>query len=250
MANPRILYDNRLDDGTPAASTTATGFDVANLTDWRPYTKWQPTALPATVTVDAGSALSADYWVIWGHDLFTQGATIQLRKSNDNFAVNDVLVDSITPTDDEPIVRYFTSTSERYWRFNITGTTMPTLAIASVGEHLELPDGVSDLFDPIGRKPMGPFNRSVEGHPLGRSIEYQKWTQAVALRYIDWSWMRTDWIPAWEAHLKSTPFVYDWNPGDATYGGESRLVAIEDGFTGPHHPGQVADLLFTMTGII
>lgn len=48
MGLPRIYHDNRLDDGTPAASTTDTGYDVLNLLDWRPFTKWQPTALPSS----------------------------------------------------------------------------------------------------------------------------------------------------------------------------------------------------------
>ena len=102
MGYPKIFHDNRLDDATPAASTTAAGYNVLNLRDWRPYTKWQPTALPATVTVDCATAKAADYAVIWGHDLFTQGATLEIRGSTDNFAASNVLVATKTPTSNEP----------------------------------------------------------------------------------------------------------------------------------------------------
>jgi hypothetical protein len=39
-AKPLILYDNRLDDGTPTATDTAAGYDVLNLKDLRTYTYW------------------------------------------------------------------------------------------------------------------------------------------------------------------------------------------------------------------
>jgi hypothetical protein len=384
-----------LNDGTPAASTTATGFDVANLIDWRTYTKWKPSALPATVDVDvAGSGLAweftntldgwtasgattttnpttvtltstgadprftspattfngsdyryivarfkrtagsgwqgagfyvtpahgesssffkdiadptggapggfvigvwdmhdltiggddwedsiiksirldlgdsasdefeidwimvckspyADYWALWGHDMGSVNASIvDLIGSNDNFAAT-MTIDSVNAGSDRPIVRYFSKAGPyRYWRFNIGAGTAPTIGIAAIGEYLELPVGLTDGFDPIGREPMGPFNRSVEGQPLGRAVAYQKWKQSISAGLIDWAWLRTNWLPAWEAHLRSTPFVFDWNPADATYGNEPRLVAIESGFNGPHHPGQIADLQFTISGAI
>ena len=116
---PKILHENRLDDATPVASTTATGFNVLNLRDFRPYTKWQPTALPATITVNCGVSKSADYWAIYGHDLYTQGATIYLRGSTDNFAASDVLLDTYTPIDNTPFARLPSSASYRYWRIKI-----------------------------------------------------------------------------------------------------------------------------------
>src|SRR3954464_7747325 len=103
MASPKFLYDNRFNDAVPVASTTAAGdFNVLNLLDFRPYTWWKPTALPATVTIDSGSAKAADFAMIYGHDLFTQGATLEIRKSTDNFAANDVLVATKTPTSNDP----------------------------------------------------------------------------------------------------------------------------------------------------
>lgn len=91
---PKILYDNRFADANPVASTTAAGYNVLNLRDWRPYTWWQPTALPATVTVDCLIARAADYALLWGHSLHDAQASIQVRGSTDNFASSDVLVAS------------------------------------------------------------------------------------------------------------------------------------------------------------
>src|SRR3990172_8530193 len=89
MANnyPKILYDNRLKDATPVASSTAAGdFNVLNLRDWKAFTWWKPQSLPATVTVDCGVARAADYAFVYGHDLVSSHAAIAIEASNDNFA--------------------------------------------------------------------------------------------------------------------------------------------------------------------
>ena len=247
MGLPRVFHDNRLDDATPAASTTATGFDVLNLRDWRPYTEWQPTALPATVTVDCGSAKAADYAFIWGHDLFTQGATLEIRGSTDNFAASDVLVDSLTPTSDDPFLLEWTSTSYRYWRINITGTTVPTLGIAAIGAALEIPAYLREGFDPIGTEPKGIFNRSVAGMPLGRSIQYEDWSQSLTFDNLSWAWIRSTWEPAWAAHLRGEPFGFAWN--STTYPTEIALVTAKAGSKTPHKSGSYADLQLDLTGL-
>ena len=244
----RILYDNRLTDAIPVASTTETGFAVANLTDWRPYTQWKPTALPATITVDCGAAKSADYALVWGHDLGTQGAVAEIRGSTDNFAASDVLVASDTPADDAPIALYFTAASFRYWRLTVTGSTVPTIGIAAIGARLDLPRAFQSGFDPVGREPMGPFNRSVTGQPLGRALEFEEWSETVTVPLVAWDWLRSTWIPAWSAHLAATPFALDWDA--AGHPAEIRLVAAKGGFTAPHRPGAIADLAFDVFGAI
>src|SRR3990172_3347449 len=163
---PAILHDNNLDDDTPGASPTASGFSVLNLRDWRPYTWWKPTVIPATVTVDCGSAQAADYALLWGHDLFTAGCTVEVRGSTDNFAASNVLVATSTPTSDDPLLIQFTSVSYRYWRLTFTTGTAPSIAIAAIGAKLMVPGWFEDGFDPRGRTAKGQFNRSVDGHPL------------------------------------------------------------------------------------
>lgn len=77
-----ILFDNRLNDATPTASTTAAGFNVLNLRDWRPFTFWKPTALPATVTVDCGQARTVDMVAVVGHNINTSNCYVDVRGSN------------------------------------------------------------------------------------------------------------------------------------------------------------------------
>lgn len=243
----KIFHESRFDDAIPVASTTATGFDVLNLLDWRPYTKWQPTALPATVTVDCGSAKSADYCVVWEHDLFTQGATLEVRGSTDNFSASDVLEATVTPTDNKPFLLEFTSASYQYWRIRITGTTMPTLGVAAIGVALEFPKGLTENFDPVGRMPKGVFNKSVAGMPLGRTVQYEEWAQSLSFQNLTWAWLRSDWEPAWDAHLKSEPFVFAWD--SAGHAAEIVLVTVKNGFKTPHKAGSLASLTLDLVGL-
>lgn len=230
---PLILYENRFNDATPVASSTAAGnFNVLNLRDWRAYTWWKPAAMPATVTVDCGSAKAADYAVAYGHDLGTKGATIEIRASTDNFSTSDVLIATKTPTDDKPFLLQWTSASYRYWRIKVTGAAAPSLAIVAVGAALQLPEYLPFGFDPLGRKPKGQANKSEQGHPLGKVIEFEEWSEVVSLRNLPFAWPRDNWQPAWEAHLRASPFVFAWDPSD--HPGELYLVTTDGEFSTPH----------------
>jgi hypothetical protein len=246
MTNPLALYDSRLNDAAPVASSTATGFDVLNLRDYRPYTWWKPSAIPATVTVDCGASVAADYLAVYAHELGSTGCTIEVRKSSDNFAANDVLVATYTPTDDKPIVVLFTSTSSRYWRLRITTGTAPQMAIALLGRRLEFTEGLDDGFDPLGRETRAQYNVSVKGQPLGKVINYEEWSETIQIPLVTWSWLRDTFLPAWEAHLRSEPWLFSWNPD--SYPKETWLVAATGGFKGPHRPGSYADLSIPVSG--
>lgn len=251
MAYPTIFHDNRLADATVVASTTASGaeYAAANLVDWRPYTWWKPTALPATLTTDCATAKAADYALVYGHTLFTAGCTVEVRGSTDNFGASNVLVASLTPTSDSPFLITFGSVSYRYWRLRITGAaTMPALAIVAIGARMELPTWLPQPFDPLGRKIDGQSNKNENGQPLGRSIDFEGWKQSIRLERVTWAWVRTTWLPAWRAHLRSTPFVFAWET--SLYPEDVKLVTAGEDFKTPHYSGSTCDLQFDMTGVV
>jgi hypothetical protein len=248
MTGPLVLYESRLLDAVPVASSTAAGFDVLNLRDARAYTFYKPASMPFTVTVDCGSSKNVDYWAIYGHDLFTTGCTIELRKSTDNFAANDVLVDTHTPGDNKPILRLITSTGSRYWRLRGLTGTAPTLAIAMLGVRLEVPAGVREGFDPIGRNEISQFNRSIKGHALGIVTDFAEWKESLFFELVSWTWVRDTWAAAWDAWLKSEPWLFSWNPD--TYPKETFLVVRDGQFSTPHKSGSFADLQVPVTGVI
>lgn len=245
---PKFLYESRLKDATPVASSTATGdFNVLNLRDFRPYTFWKPASLPATVTVDSGVARAVDYWGLWGHDLFTRGGTVELRSSTDNFAANDVLVDTLAPASDKPFMRAVASTSVRYWRLRFLNGTAPSVAIALLGVALVSQVGLRYGFDPLKRQVHGGYNRSVKGYPLGKVIEWREWSHEVELRFVTQTWLRSTFDPAWEAHLEHSPFVFQWDPGD--HASELYLVQAGDKRDSDHESNNFAHLSIALSGV-
>ena len=249
MSAPRFYFNSRLDDGALVASTSAAGYAADNLLDWRPYTWWQPTALPATLTVDCGSAKAADYALVYAHTLGTDGCTLEVRGSTDNFSASNVLVDTVTPTSDAPILRHFAAVSYRYWRLRITGAaTMPSLAIAAIGSRFELPGYLGLGFDPTARDVVAQSNVNANGQPLGKVIEYTRQSRTLQIRRVTWVWLRDTCLPAWRTHLRSSPFVFAWNavhdPSNVV------LVVAGDRLDTPHIPGGYADVSFEISGAV
>jgi len=418
-AKPKFLYDNRLNDGTPVASTTATGnYNVLNLLDFRPFTWWKPTSLPATVDVDSGVARAADYALIYGHDLHDAQVAVEVRGSTDNFAASDVLLatsnllaypeqfdngawtkadvtvtanammapdgkhtmDKLVETattaqhfanqasgvngtqyafsvrakaaertwlrlangqgafsvwfnlangtvgtnsspgdvtatieslgdgvyectvtnimdvtaavyvflaDADASVSYlgdvtkglyvwgaqhkfgssagyyegaangplylpFASASFRYWRLRfvqLTGSVMPQIAIAPVGQALDADQYISAPFDPLGAELVGQFNRSQKGHPLGSVIDFESYARTIELEDVSWTWYRDSFRPAWAAHLRHKPFGFVWDPTD--HANEIVLVtATPLGHDIPHRAGGYATLRLPVSGKI
>lgn len=248
MGYPKLFFDNRFADATPVASTTAAGnFAAANVADMRPYTWWKPTALPATLTVDCAGAKAADSALIYGHDLHTQGASIEIRASTDNFSASDVLIDSLTPASDDPFLLEFASASYRYWRLKITGTTMPSLAIVVIGAALVMPKYLSSGYDPIGRTMIGQTNNNENGQPLGKIIDFEQRKQTPQFANVSWSWLRTTWQPAWNSNLRASPFIFAWD--SVNYPAELDLLTMGDAYAAPHKPGGLCDLSFDVMGV-
>lgn len=188
----------------------------------------------------------ADYALLWGHDLGTVDTPFAVRGSHDNFATDD-LVKFTEPANDDPVAVHFTSVAYRYWRMSFTGSTVPTIAIAAIGSKLDIPSTIREGFDPTKRDPKGIQNRSVTGNPLGSAVTFEEWRETVTFELLAWSWIRSTWIPAWEAHLRGTPFVFQW---DRTgHAAELFLVSREGGFDTPHKAGSFTDLSFNLVGL-
>lgn len=249
MANPRLFFDSRLADNVLVASGTAPGnYAPANVADLRPYTWWKGDVLPATLTVDCGVPKAADFALIYGHNMKSVGASLEVRGSTDNFVASDVLVAAGAPASDDPYLLTFGSVAYRYWRLRFTGATPPSIAIALLGAVFEFPTGLSQGFDPIGRKVVAQQNRNEHGQPLGNVVDYEEYSSDLLFERVSWDWVRTSFLPAWRSNLRSAPFVFGWET--SLYGSELVLVASAPQWTAPHMSGLVTDLTLTVTGVI
>lgn len=249
MAAPKLFFDSRFTDAVPVASSTAAGnFNAANVADMRPYTWWKPNALPATLTVDCGSAKSANYALIYGHDLFTQGASVEIHGSTDNFSVSDVTLATFTPVSNNPFLLEFAAASYRYWRLKITGTTYPSIAIALIGTEFLMPTYLKTGFAPVDRDLIQQANNNDNGQPLGKIIDFEQWKQTLQFGLVGWDWLRNTWQPAWRSNIRGNPILFAWNTD--LYPGEIYLVSVGTSYRAPHQAGgNWADLQFDVSGV-
>lgn len=247
-AMPGFFYDNLLNDGVPVASSTATGFDVLNLGDLRPYSFWKPTTLPATVTIDCGVARVADFAAVYRHDLNACDCIIEIRGSEDNFSSSDELLARLEPQSDDPFVLPFDAATYRYWRISIDGVDEPTLAIVLIGEALRLPRRQVLGFDPVARSARTMTNQSAGGYPLGKVTAFEEWRQKVALDVVQWAWLRDTWLPAWREHLRDEPFLYAWDSTD--HPTELYLVTSSGEFAAPTLGGDKCSFEVEISGAV
>lgn len=148
-AKPTLYYAKYF--SSQVATSTATGFDVANLIDMKEGTKWKATGTSdqfITATPPGGTQ-KTNYFMIVGHNLNTVQATVDFQYSSDNFSgdINSSITPFI-PDDDKIIVREITEIEQIDQRVKFSGMSgAPFAAIIIWGEKAVL-DYATVNFDP------------------------------------------------------------------------------------------------------
>jgi len=220
MTNPIIGYKNIYrDGGTLSASTDPAATPKENATDWRLEDYWQPTAATShTLDIDAGAAVSADYFAFYSSDLFAEaGAQVELFSGSSSPATTSR--GTISPTTRGPKLATFTSASARYWRltFSTTGSFAPKIQIANIGAQLELQRGLRPGFAPpaLGPRNIPGTNISESGLFLGRSLAVAPVAFRIPLTLLTPAWIRANW-PALLTHIEQYPFFIMPEPDSYT----------------------------------
>lgn len=216
MSNPVIGYSNILESAISiSASSEAAGYEKENCFDWLTYDFWKPTGFVSeNITIDMANPVSADYWAICAHDAYTNGAQYFLRASTDNFSSSNIGIDSITPSSNGIIFRTFSSVSYRYWRIVIFGGSAATsIGMFSLGDRLDLPDGMQVGFIPptLSYDDEVLNSTSQGGAFLGRSVIRQGARGRMQFDLMTPAWVRSDWQPFLE-HARVKPFFLSWDP--------------------------------------
>ena len=210
-----VGYNNILETGTVTVTSEATGFPKENAYDWLSWDYWKATAAGTVyITVDMGSNTTVDYWALAFHDLADHSGTIKPQYSTDNFSADTNDLDTVqTPTDNQMIFRPVTSVNVRYYRFEISSTTLASaIGALSLGQALTLERGMRGFMTPYHGRNKKILNSIGEtGNPLGSTVYAlgQKFT-------IDQMNVSTTWIDAnWEAlinhiEIKRFFFMHDY----------------------------------------
>lgn len=213
LTHTRIGYETFTLTGTATASTATTTFPADAPLNSLTYEYWRPTSMPATWTLDAGSSKMANYLGIASHSLGSSGSTVTIASSPDNSTWTDI--DSLTPSDDSPIMFLFANRTARYWRLSISGSTIPSVGVVYVGPVLEMMRPCFAGLSPINLSRVTTIrpNKSEGGQWLGRSIIRNGSSMTVTYNNLGGQWYRTYFDPFVE-NARSYPFFYAWRPLD------------------------------------
>ena len=231
MQTPIILYDNRLTDGTLTATDTATGYDVLNIVDNRPYTFWKAASSGTKyITVDCGSTKSADCLAIIGHNFKTAAAIVSIESSPDNTVWTERLSD-FTPISDKAFMKTFISSSARYWRIKIITTSIAAqIGVAVLGTKMQFEYPPETPYNPYTETPAAYVERSKNGHILGVSTYNPVLEFRALFSFITRTWLNTYFIPFWQNHARLfKPFFFAWDLD--TYPEDVFFVSIDNNMT-------------------
>lgn len=217
---PMVLFENYLSTGTLSASTEASDGAKENIADESTADFWTPTALPAWIETDAGSAVTVDCAAIVAHTLGSEGATVEVQYYNGS---GWTTVASVTPTDDEIILVLFGEETRQRWRFYITGTTVPSIGVGMIGQRFVFESNVVAPYTPIKMSEEIELLTSVTlgGNFLGNRVRRTGARTTVAFAPALATWVRGTLEPFRQHFNNGQPFVFasspTFVPNDAAY---------------------------------
>lgn len=212
---PTILWNNIFASGTLSASSEATGYPKENAISEATYNTWQPTTLPATLTIDKGSAVSVDSAALVAHNCGTSGNTVEVQSSTDNITWTTRA--TVVPTDDTTVLCLFNSVSARYWRFRFSNGTPPFIGVAMAGERFNFPAGVLPPYTPVWLSQTYELltSTTIGGQFLGNRVLRQGGKTTINLVAVERSFGESTILPFREHYNTGKAFV--WAAGPATF---------------------------------
>jgi hypothetical protein len=213
---PLIGYQSIVTSTNVTASTQAAGFPASSVANPLTAERWKPTALPATLTIDAGAAVDVDYFGMASHTFATNGCVITISYSTDGITYTDI--SDASPGDGKPLLFVFNEITARYWRVTITGDAVPSLGVLYIGQLLECQRGIYGGHTPVtmGRKTRVIRNKTEGGQFAGISIITEGVQTSIELKHLTADWYRENFEPFVIA-ARGKPFFFAWRANDYPY---------------------------------
>ena len=203
-----LLYDNMITASattltTSGSSGSTTG--VINLASWQPGEVWTSSATNPWVKADAGSAVSADYLALFGHNLAVADVVTVYRSSD---ATTYTSVGTYTHDGRSIIYVPLKSASYRYWRVSFTSAAAVTLGLMLLGKKTSPPWGTPIGFEhPNFGTDTAPFGAtSRDGSFIAMTTKPKPQNTTLKLELLSEAWMRSTW-PALRDHVSKYPFL-------------------------------------------
>lgn len=228
LNHARIGYQNFVPGATLTPSTEGVGFEADSIQNQLTYEYWRPTAMPADVVIDMGSAQTFNYVGMAAHTLGSDSVSVAASYSADNITYTSIDA-TAAPSNDGAIMLLFTPISARYIKLAFTGASVFSLGVVYVGATLDMyrPFYAGHTPDSMGRRTVVKPTKSVGGQWLGRSIIRQGFTNSYAWKNIPVDWYRTN-VDPFAVSAQKYPFFIAWNiaeePEDALYAWVSKDI--------------------------
>lgn len=211
-AKPMVLVENLLASGTLTASTAATGFEGANAVANSTYDGWQPTTMPATLSVALSAADSADCIGIAAHNLGTSGATVIVEYLDGTWQE----AASYAPADDSTIIILFPEQSSDEWRIRLTGATAPTINFVMLGKRIDFAAGIVGDYVPTNWAAEVEIlgGETVSGQFLGQRVIRRGAEARVNVGRVARTWAETTGQAFFDRFNNGLPFFFaGWPAG-------------------------------------
>ncbi len=208
----RIGYRSILTAANVSGTAGVTGFPLTAVVNPATYERYKPSALPATLSCDAGAAVTVDYVGIAAHTLGSTASTAYLESSTDNVTWTTRL--TLAPTTDQTIMGLIDPVAARYWRLRVTGTTAPTIGVVKIGEVLTMPRTIYGGHTPLTLARVTAVRPvlSETGQWLGATQERKGFKTSFAWKHLGAAWYRANFDQFVATNPRVSPFFIAWRP--------------------------------------
>lgn len=221
-----ILYQNRLADAVVTASSSRSGYAVANAYDWRTTTYWSPVSAVGAHSLTAvfGSTVYADAFAIYRHNLYERDASVVLQYSTNSGTTWIDCFAPVRPSKNQCVLKTFSQKAATHWRVLINQTAAGELfvGVTAFGLPLITERGMSAGFTVprLGRKNEILNNKTEGGAFSGRSLISRGAETRIEIRHVSPAWVSNFWEP-FVQHAELRPFFFSWDndghPEDAVF---------------------------------
>ena len=221
LTHPRIGYQSWLRDLSPSAvvaSSAQSNFPADAILREDTAEAWSPSALPATITVNLGSARAIDYFGVFGR-IGSVGCAVKCETSTGELDTGDdeiwtTFANEISTGTDDPLMFLGDAVIASKVRLTITGgNVMPRVAVGYAGEVLKMQRAIYAGHSPIplSRNTVLHGSMSRGGQFLGQGFRRHGVSGQMAFNNLTAEWYRANMDP-FVRHARSLPYFAAWRP--------------------------------------
>jgi|14BtaG_2_1085337.scaffolds.fasta_scaffold04921_4 hypothetical protein len=205
-----IGYNNVLLSATITGDTTTPESALTKNT----WERWRPTATTVTARFRVGNVdTDINYIAIAAHNLIGETITVKTDTVEGTAIGSMDLVETITPTSNQPIFLTFSTRTIREVAITATFSSQTEIGVIYAGIYMQMPVAVYGGHTPMTLSQDTDYRdiQSDTGQFLGRSIVRQGLNGNFSWQYIEPDWYRDTFQPFVIA-ARTSPFFIKWRP--------------------------------------